>query len=255
MITTEYKEMILDLNRVDENDSPYLLINEDLIIRKTEVINDDEFKMDETSIISKENNRFPEIYPVGVVHGTYIICQNEKGMYLIDQHAAKERINYEKYKQKLGNPSKESAVMLFPITIEYTNSEYIILKENFDVLKDMNFDIAEFGINSIIIKSHPVWLPNGYEEDAIKRIIEVILSEEKTFTIEKFNEKIAIMLSCKMAIKANENISHLEIETLINDLRKCDNPFNCPHGRPTTIFYSNYDLQKLFKRSGFEELK
>ena len=69
--------------------------------------------------------------------------------------------------------------------------------------------------------------------------------------VEKFNEKIATMLSCKLAIKANENITLLEMESLINDLRKCDNPFNCPHGRPTIIFYSKYDLEKLFKRSGF----
>ena len=87
---------------------------------------------------------------------------------------------------------------------------------------------------------------------SIKKIIEVLVREEKNFSIVKFNEKIATMLSCKMAIKANMNITIEEMESLINDLRKCDNPFNCPHGRPTIIFYSNYDLEKLFKRSGFE---
>ena len=77
---------------------------------------------------------------------------------------------------------------------------------------------------------------------------------EKDFSIVKFNEKVATMLSCKMAIKANESITLEEHEQLINDLRKCKNPFNCPHGRPTTIFYSNYDLEKLFKRSGFDKI-
>ena len=84
--------------------------------------------------------------------------------------------------------------------------------------------------------------------------MEIIVHEEKNFSIEKFNEKIATMMSCKLAIKANENISLEEMESLINDLRKCNNPYNCPHGRPTTVVYSNYDLEKLFKRSGFDNI-
>lgn len=238
----KYEEITLELDRVQEKEEPYILINEDLIVKK-------EVKLEE--VIEEKKERLPEIYPVGLVHGTYIICQNEQGMYMIDQHAAKERVNYEFYKRKLGNPSSDSIQLLFPITIELSNNEFIILKENFDVLKNMNFDIDEFGINSVIIKAHPVWLPKGYEEDAIRKIIEVVINKEKGFSIEKFNEKIATMLSCKLAIKANENITLLEMESLINDLRKCDNPFNCPHGRPTIIFYSKYDLEKLFKRSGF----
>jgi len=246
----KYEEITLDLDRIEEPTMPYVLINEDLIVKKesetkTEIV--EENFIEET----EEKERLPEIYPVGLVHGTYIICQNELGMYLIDQHAAKERINYEFYKRKLGNPTNDSIQMLFPITIELSNNEFIILKENFDVLKNMNFDIDEFGINSIIIKAHPTWLPKDYEEDAIRRIIEVIINKERDFSIEKFNEKIATMLSCKLAIKANENITLLEMESLINDLRRCGNPFNCPHGRPTIIFYSKYDLEKLFKRSGF----
>lgn len=242
-----YQEMQLVLDRVEEKeetykDEPYVLINEDLI-SDTSVV--------EVEEPTEKKDRLPELYPVGLVHGTYIICQNELGMYLIDQHAAKERINYEYYKKKMGNPTNDSIQLLFPITIEYSNNEFIILKENLDILRNMNFDVQEFGINSIIVKAHPVWLPKGYEEEAIKKIIEVVINKEKEFTIEKFNEKIATMLSCKLAIKANENITMLEIESLLNDLRKCDNPFNCPHGRPTIIFYSNYDLEKLFKRSGF----
>ncbi len=205
----------------------------------------------ENTIIYEKNERLPELYPIGLVHGTYIICQNELGMYIIDQHAAKERINYEFYKNKLGNPNNDATEMLIPTTVELTNNEFIIIKENFDLLKALHFDIEVFGINSIVIKAHPTWLPLGYEEIAIRKIIEVILSQEKNFSIEKFNENIATMLSCKLSIKANENITIKEMEHLINDLRKCDNPFNCPHGRPTIIHYSNFDLEKLFKRSGF----
>ena len=243
----KYQEFTLNLTRTEENEEPYVVINEDLIVKKEEPKEENSEEKEE-----KQNERMPELYPVGLVHGTYIICQNEKGMYLIDQHAAKERINYEIFKKELGNPKKNKISMLFPLTLEFTNSEFIILKEHFDLLRDINIDIEEFGLNSVIIKAHPTWLPKGYEEQAIRKIIEVVLVTEKEFNIEKFNEKIAIMLSCKLAIKANMNLTLLEMETLINDLRKCDNPFNCPHGRPTTIFYTNYDLEKLFKRSGFE---
>lgn len=227
---------------------PQLTMNEELVHSQPE-----EILVEHPEIIEEKENRLPELYPVGIVHGTYIICQNDLGMYLIDQHAAKERINYEIYKKKLGTPNSGNIQLLFPFTFELSNSEYIILKENFDILKRMEFEVEEFGLNSIIIKSHPTWLPKGYEEDATRKIIDVILEKEKNFSIEKFNEKIATMLSCKMAIKANMKISMEETEALLKDLRKCDNPFNCPHGRPTIIFYSNYDLEKLFKRSGFEQ--
>ncbi len=198
-----------------------------------------------------EIRKFKELYPVGLVHGTYIICQNEEGMTLIDQHAAKERCNYEMYKKKLGNPTKDSIRPLIPLTYEFPNNEFIILKANFDILENIGFEIEEFGLSSVVIKTHPTWLPIGYEKDAINRILESVIAFEKNFTVEKFNEKIAIMLSCKLAIKANENITLKEMEQLINDLEKCENPFHCPHGRPTMIHFSKIELEKLFKRSGF----
>ncbi len=237
-----YQEQKLEFDVVSEPD--VLEPNPDLV---------EEIILEHPEEIEEKKERLPDLYPVGLVHGTYIICQNDLGMYLIDQHAAKERVNYEMYKKKLGNPKEGSTSLLFPFTMELSNNEYIILKENFEIMTNMGFVIEEFGINSIIIKSHPTWLPKGYEEQATRKIIDVILEREKDFTIEKFNEKIATMLSCKMAIKANMNISTEEMEALIKDLRLCDNPFNCPHGRPTIIFYSNYDLEKLFKRSGFEQ--
>ena len=209
-----------------------------------------EIKLDE-----EEKEFMPEMYPVGLVHGTYIICQNEKGMYIIDQHAAKERCNYEKYKEAMGKPNIASTSLLFPITIELSNEEYIILKENMHILESLKFKIEDFGINSIIVKQHPAWLPKDNEEQAIRKIIEIVIQTKKDFSIEKFNEKVATMMSCKHAIKANTNLTMNEMEALITDLRNCKNPFNCPHGRPTMIYYSNYDLEKLFKRSGFDNIK
>ena len=245
-----YEELTLTLDNVSEPESIYKFQDNEEVIINEDFLENEENNID-ISMQEHEKPVLPKLYFVGVVHGTYVICQNDQGMYLIDQHAAKERINYEYYKKKLGNPSNDQTSLLFPITIELSNNEFIILKENFELLKELKFEIEEFGINSIIIKAHPTWLPVGYEEVSIRKIIEIILEKEKNFSIEKFNEKVATMLSCKLAIKANEAISITELEHMIDDLRKCENPYNCPHGRPTIIYYSNYDLEKLFKRSGF----
>ena len=237
------RENVIDSNVIDYSlfDEPVLSVNEDIANYNEE---EKEDKIEEEKKVV-----MPEMYPVGLAKGTYIICHNELGLYMIDQHAAKERINYEGYKKAFGNPNESSIKMLVPLTLEFPSNEFIIIKQNINVLRDMHFDIEESGINTFVIKEHPTWIKEGYEIETIKKIIEVLIDQEKNFTIEKFREKAAIMLSCKMAIKANMNISISEMEALINDLRKCDNPYTCPHGRPTTIFYSNYELEKMFKRA------
>lgn len=241
------REKIIEDNTLDYTlfDEPILSVNEDLTPKEKE----DEYL--DKKFYSEEKNKvvMPEMYPVGLAKGTYIICHNELGVYMIDQHAAKERINYEGYKKAFGNPNESSIKMLVPLVLEFPSNEFIIIKENLGVLKDMHFDIEENGINTFVIKEHPTWLKEGYEEESIKKILEVLIEQENNFTIEKFREKAAIMLSCKMAIKANMNISMKEMEALIDDLRRCENPYTCPHGRPTTIFFSNYELEKMFKRA------
>lgn len=234
---TVYEEQTLDLTSN---------ISEDVTYEKSPIVNDDLIEE-----VEDTKEKLPELYPVGLVRGTYIICQNDLGMYLIDQHAAKERINYEYYRYELGHPTKKQISLLLPIIIEYSNNEFIILKQNFDILRQMGFDVDEFGINSIIIKAHPTWLPKGNEEDVIKRIIDVLLNEEKNFDLAKFNEHVSATVACKASIKANTNITIEEMQSLIDDLRKCENPFNCPHGRPTIIFYSKEEIEKQFKRTGF----
>ncbi len=241
-VKNSYEEIKLDFDTptVSDNSEEYV-INTDFVPEEVEVHED----------VEEDTSTMPLMYPIGSVFGTYIICQNEQGMYIIDQHAAKERINYEMVKNKLAQKLKENMPMMFPLTLEYTTSEYIILKENLDFLRELNFDIEEFGINSVIVKAHPVWLPVGNEDNAIKKIIELVINKEKNFDLAKFNDHLAATMACKMSIKANTAITLKEMENLIDDLRKCDNPFNCPHGRPTTIYYSISDLEKMFKRSGF----
>ena len=241
------KEVVEEVPFVEEKKSIYE--------EQTLKFDDNELIVAESDVEYENKKEFPTLSYVGVIHSTYIICQDESGMYLIDQHAAKERVNYEIFKERMGNPDQEIETLLFPLTIELTSSEYIVLRENFDTLKNMGFEIEEFGINSVIIKSHPTWIPKDKAEESIRSIVDLIIKEEDNFSIEKFNESAATMLACKLAIKANQYVSEEELTQLLKDLKKCQNPFNCPHGRPTIVFYSNYDLEKMFKRSGFDNFK
>lgn len=200
------------------------------------------------NIEEEHSEKFKIIEPKCLIHGTYIVGENEDGLYIMDQHAVNERINYEYYLKKLGEDSNLTTDLLVPIKLEFPSNEYVILKEHFNILDRLHISYEEFGTNTIIIRSHPTWIKKGYEEETLYKIMEVIIGEED-FSIEKFNEKIAITLACKMSIKANEYVSLEELRVLIERLRETSNPFTCPHGRPTIISYSKYELEKMFKRA------
>ena len=121
--------------------------------------------------IKDKNNKLPELYPIGLALGTYIICENEKGIYLIDQHAAQERINYEKYSYYLSHPSNNTINTLVPILIELPMNDYLIIKKNIDIIKNINIDIEEFGDRTFRISSHPTWFPKNNPDKVLKNII------------------------------------------------------------------------------------
>lgn len=188
------------------------------------------------------------IKPVGLALGTYLIAQDENVMYMIDIHAANERINYERYMEALRNRDVYTTSMLFPITLEYPKNEFMRIHDHIDVLRNVGFKVEEFGINTFRVTEHPSWLKEGYEEESIRRIFELVSEIKGEFDRVKFNEKAAIRLACKMSVKANTNIGYKEQEELLNRLFKCEFPYTCPHGRPTVIKYPIYELEKMFKR-------
>ena len=191
--------------------------------------------------------RIKEMTPRGIVYLTYIIAENEDGMFIIDQHAAAERINYEKVLKLL----KETNIpldLLIPVKIELSTPEFLIVKENFDLIKTYGFEIEEFGLNTVIIRSHPSWIPTDIAEECIRKVID-IFAENKKFDFDLFVWRMASTMACRMSIKANDYISYDDQLWLLNELRKCENPFTCPHGRPTIITYTKSDLEKLFKRT------
>lgn len=194
-----------------------------------------------------QESRMPPLFPVGQVHGTYIIAENENGLYIIDQHAAQERIKYEYYKEQIAKTSNELQELLIPITLELSNEEYIKIEESLDELHKIGLFPEPFGRNSFIIRSHPQWFPKGEEEEMIRKIIDQVLTMRKT-DLKKLLEETAIMMSCKGSIKANHRLRMDEMQELIDTLRKTDDPFTCPHGRPVIIHFSTYELKKMFKR-------
>lgn len=191
--------------------------------------------------------RVPPLYPIGQMHGTYILAQNEKGLYLIDQHAAQERIKYEYFKEKVGQVEPEVQELLFPLTLEYSKNETFIIEEHLDLLKGVGIFLEPFGGGSYIIRSHPQWFPKGEEKEVIEEIIQQVLTKKKV-SIHELREEAAIMMSCKGSIKANRHLRNDEIFTLLETLRKTTDPFTCPHGRPIIIHFSTYDMEKMFKR-------
>jgi len=254
------KEQVLDFDIKEENKEQVKLdFDKPIDGGENLIINNDFVKEEEEEYIVHEDieEKIPIMYPIGQVHGTYIICQNENGMYIMDQHAAKERVNYEIVREKMKERKHESMQLLVPITLEFSNNEYMILKENLYLLTDMGFIIEEFGVNSIIIKAHPIWLQSsiwvhrGDLESVIKELIETIIKKEKNFDLDRFYDHISATIACKMSIKANTPITMDEMKSLVDELRECKNPYNCPHGRPTVVFYTKLDLEKMFKRSGF----
>lgn len=199
---------------------------------------------------AKEEHKEPRIkkmIPRGIVYSTYIIAENEDGMYIIDQHAAAERINYEKVLKSL----KEKVIpidLLIPVKIELTANEFIVIKRNLDTLKEYGFLAEEFGINTIIVRSHPNWIEETIAEECIRKVVDIIITKE-SFDFDQFVWRMASTMACRMSVKANDYLSYDDQVYLLEELRHCENPFTCPHGRPTIITYTKYDLEKLFKRS------
>ena len=202
----------------------------------------EEFKPEE--IIRK---KIPYMEYVGTVFGTYLIFQNSLGMYLIDQHAAAERINYEKYYKIIGNPNQPTCDLLIPSVIEFTKQEAIFVLENINKFSEIGFLLDQIGETSFAVRRVPLWAKIDEIDELLYEIIERMVENRKIDVIE-FRDHIAKSISCKASIKANHFISRLEIDSLLNQLEKCENPYTCPHGRPTIIKITLEDIEKMFER-------
>ena len=264
----EVKEKISDneIGILNEYNKPIINNNEakEYVINKNlKILNDEQVKFDFRKVESNVNSNVIkdrvnednkneklkklELYPCGLVMGTYIVCENENNMYLIDQHAAQERVNYERYLKHLKEQDIHITNLLIPYTIELNPSDYIKFNERKKVLTDMGFGIEEFGINTIVFKSHPSWLLPGFEFESIQKLVDLVINDYNIDRI-KFYDSVSKTLACKMSVKGNTRITQDAMQTIIDDLVLCDNPYNCPHGRPTIITFTKYELERMFKR-------
>ncbi|MCR8842845.1 DNA mismatch repair endonuclease MutL [Paenibacillus sp. SC116] len=189
----------------------------------------------------------PALQYIGQVHGTYLLCSNEEGLYIIDQHAAHERVNYERFREKFAKPEDASQELLIPLTIEFTPNEAKRILERMPMLEQVGIGLEPFGQQTFLVRSHPYWFPQGEEEAIIQEMIDWVL-EEKAIDIGKIREAAAIMCSCKASIKANQRITELEVNALLAQLGACIQPYTCPHGRPIIVKFTTTDLEKMFKR-------
>ncbi|MFL2104507.1 DNA mismatch repair endonuclease MutL [Desemzia sp. FAM 23991] len=194
-----------------------------------------------------ENKQLPRLEYIGQMHGTYLFAQNEKGLYILDQHAAQERIKYEYFRKKIGEVSSDLQELLVPIMLDYPNSDAIKIQESKESLEEVGIYLEPFGQNSFLLRRHPVWFTPGEEEKIVREMIDLLL-EHGSISVAKFREATAIMMSCKQSIKANHYLNAHEARNLLADLAKTENPYNCPHGRPVIIHFGNKDMEKMFKR-------
>ena len=194
-----------------------------------------------------EVEKITELHFVGQLFGTYILAQNDDFFYMIDQHAANERINYEKIIKDLKNEKIVKYDLLIPIKLSFTQSEAILINEKKETINSLGIDFEEFGGTSFIVRSVPLWVNQSIASDYIEDVFMQVIREKKS-TKEEFLDNLAKSLACKRSIKGNEFIGKTQIDFLIEDLVKCSNPYTCPHGRPIIIKYSKYQIEKWFKR-------
>lgn len=188
-----------------------------------------------------------KIFAKAQIHGTYLVGENEKGMYLVDQHAAQERINYEYYKDKFSHLDLSMQPLIVPLQFEYPMSEFLVIEERKSFLEKVGIHLEVFGEHGYILRSLPLWMKKIDENIFVDEMIQMILHKNILDVVELQEHAIAT-LSCKASLKANTYLSLNDMQVIFDNLMRCDNPYVCPHGRPTIIYYSDYELEKLFKR-------
>lgn len=191
--------------------------------------------------------KLPSLNYIGTFYNTYIICEFGDELYLMDQHAAHERVLFEKYRHEISEGKVVSQITLMPMILELTLEDYLTYTEYADIFKQSGFEIEVFGDNTIRISEIPYILGKLDNKSIFMDMLDSIKRSGSSSTVEIKYDNIA-RLACKSAVKANQKLSPEEIMKLIDDLKYCENPFNCPHGRPTIIKMSLYELEKKFKR-------
>lgn len=207
---------------------------------------------EETLSLTSPTQKIQKLYAKGQIRATYIVAEDESlsGFYLVDQHAADERINYEK-NLALMKQDKHLTTPLINIILVLKPSEMALLTtEKIQLLEGVGLHIEVIGLQAVRVITLPVWAKNYGEEQYCENLITQVIHENKATPEDLYDDAIATK-SCRASIMANENLTYEEMQHLLDELVKCQNPFACPHGRPTIVHFTNLEIEKFFKRTGF----
>ncbi|HFI0149118.1 TPA: DNA mismatch repair endonuclease MutL [Streptococcus suis] len=195
----------------------------------------------------EETSTFPELEYFGQMHGTYLFAQGKTGLYIIDQHAAQERVKYEYYREKIGQVDNSAQQLLVPYIFEFPQNDALNLAHKMDALRQVGVNLEEYGVNQFILREHPIWMKEEEIESGIYEMCDMLLLTNQV-SIKQYRAELAIMMSCKRSIKANHALDDYSARDLLRQLSHCQNPYNCPHGRPVLVHFSKSDMEKMFRR-------
>ena len=241
-------DQVVKPTKVVEEKSVQAFFDYSNIVKEEEISFDksNEVNIQETIKFEEKETIKKDYEIIGQIHGTYIIAQEKDGFILVDQHAAQERVRYEKYKKLFKEPAS-IVDLLIPLVIELPLNEYQIVIDNLDVLEKMHINAESFGTNTIKITQIPYYFNRIDLKVYVDDVINQLVSNKRIDEDLLYNYAIATA-ACKASLKANTYLTIQDMEVIISDLFKCDDPYTCPHGRPTMVKYSKYELEKFFKR-------
>ena len=223
---------------VDEGDSEH---------EKLDYKNKSKMKRMLETLDNEETSTFPELEFFGQMHGTYLFAQGQGGLYIIDQHAAQERVKYEYYREKIGEVDSGLQQLLVPYLFEFSGSDYISLQEKMSLLNQVGIYLEPYGNNTFILREHPIWMKEEEIESAVYEMCDMLLLTNEV-SVKTYRAELAIMMSCKRSIKANHALDDYSARDLLVQLAQCKNPYNCPHGRPVLVNFTKSDMEKMFRR-------
>ena len=205
-------------------------------IKDAKIVQDDDTKV----------RTLPDLKVLAQIFKTYILSEADNKLFLIDQHAAAERYNYEKLQREFIERKNYKKQMLIPLMFDFSVEEAAEVRNNLEKFEELGIVFEEFGDNSYVVREFPGWIEED-EEQMIKIIVEKVL-RNNNITFNELRNDVIAMASCKMSIKANQVLTDVEMNKVISDLYECKNPFTCPHGRPIITKMEKKDLEKMFKR-------
>lgn len=254
----EQREKLQDLlqninpNKIIGNDSDPVIdknanFHANIIKAENSIFVDQNIQMTifDDKVLTKEN--FNEYNILGQIFDTYWLISFRDKLLILDQHAAHEKIKYESMIQRMKENKVQKQFVNPPIVISLSGQEESLLKTYKEIFEKMGFEIEEFGGNEIAVRSVPIDLYGKNEKEMFVDVLDELSNDIPRGTPEYINEKIASM-ACKAAVKGNHSMTVYEVKSLIEQLFTLDNPYNCPHGRPTIISMSKYEIEKKFKR-------